>query len=48
MPLYSLREYSGFENNDNNNKDHIYIGKLVQQNEFASINQGPVGLIPRM
>ena len=28
--------------NNNNNKDHIYTGKLVQQNEFAAINQGPV------
>ena len=38
---------AGFEvaitNNDNdNNEDHIYTGKLVQQNEFAAINQGPV------
>ena len=29
-------------NNNNNNKDYIYTGKLVQQNEFAAINQGPV------
>ena len=28
--------------NTNNNKDHIYTGKLFQQNEFAAINQGPV------
>ena len=26
----------------NNNKDHIYTGKLAQQNEFAAMNQGPV------
>ena len=30
------------DNHSNNNKDHIYTGKLFQQNEFAAINQGPV------
>ena len=29
-------------NNNDDNKDHIYTGKLVQQNEFAAINQEPL------
>ena len=33
---------------NDNNKDHIYTGKLAQQNEFAAINQGPVNLIPKI
>ena len=46
-----IEKYFGVEigiriNNDD--KDHIYTGKLVQQNEFAAINQGPVNLIPRI
>ena len=35
-------------NNSNNKKNDIYTGKLVHQNEFTAINQGPVNLIPRV
>ena len=33
-----------FDRIENNNENHIYTGKFVQQNEFAAINHLPVNL----
>ena len=41
----TLYKFNNNNNNKNNNNNHIYTGTLVQQNEFAAINQGPVDLM---